>query len=125
MNKCYKMIGIITRLSVNLIHDTISRIYKSLLHLIWIAQTIIYDKPDSESFKNKTENVWYKACIATQRTSLVLLKEHLEITYTMNWAWNLSELTFFYKIANGFPPEYLTTNYLNNNDSPFYKSIRT
>ena len=50
------MIGVITRLSVNLTHDTIPGIYKSFItpHLDYVD--IIYDKPD--------DDVWYKACIA-------------------------------------------------------------
>ena len=38
---------------------------------------IIYDKPHNYSFKNKIENVQYKACIAITDTIQGISKEHL------------------------------------------------
>ena len=38
---------------------------------------IIYDKPHNYSFKNKIENVQYKACIAITDTIQGTSKEHL------------------------------------------------
>ena len=74
------MTGGITRLSVN---DTISRIYISFIrpHLDYVDT--IYNKPDNESFKNKTENVWHKACTAItgaiQETSRDRLYHELDL----------------------------------------------
>ena len=57
MTKCYKMISIIKRLSVNIPCDVVFRICKSFIrpHLDYID--INYDKPNNESFKNKIENI--------------------------------------------------------------------
>ena len=53
MNKCYKVIGVIKRLSVNLPHDALLRIYKSFIRPHLDYGDINYDKPHNESFKNK------------------------------------------------------------------------
>ena len=62
MNKCYKMIGVIKRLSVNLPCDALLKIYKSFIKPHLDYGDIIYDK---------------------------LNEEHHENIYTMKWAWNL------------------------------------
>ena len=77
MNKCYKMIGVIKRLSVNLPRDTLLRIYKSFIRPHLDYGDIIYDKPRNESFKNKIENIQYKACIAITGASQGTSREHL------------------------------------------------
>ena len=64
MNKCSKRIGVIKILSVNLPRDALRRIYKSFIRPHLDYGDIIYDKPDNEFFKNKIENIQYKACIA-------------------------------------------------------------
>ena len=88
MNKCYKMIGVIKKLSVNLPHDALLRIYKSFINLDY--GDIIYDKQHNESFKNKIENIQYKSCnINLAITGAIQFKEHHKNTYTMNWTWNL------------------------------------
>ena len=73
MNRCYKMIGVIKRLSVNVSRYVLLRIYKSFIRPHLDYGDIICDKPHNESFKNKIENIQYKACIAItgtiQRTS--------------------------------------------------------
>ena len=48
MTKCYKMIGIITRLSVNIPCDALLRIYKSINRPHLDYRDIIYDTPNSE-----------------------------------------------------------------------------
>ena len=58
------MIGVTKRLSVNLPHDVLLMIYKSLIRPHLDYRDIIYDKPHNKSFKNKIENIKYKACIA-------------------------------------------------------------
>ena len=64
MNKCYKMIGVVKRLSVNFPSDVLLRIYKSFIKPPLESEDIIYDKPNNASFKSKTEVIQYKACIA-------------------------------------------------------------
>ena len=73
MNECYKMNGVIKRLSVNLPHDALLRIYKS-----FIRPHLDYgDKPHNDSFKNKIENIQYKAYIAITGAIQGTLREHL------------------------------------------------
>ena len=86
MNKCYKMIGVIKRLYVNLSRDALLRIYKLFIRPQLDCGDIIYDKHHGESFKNKIESIQYKACIAITGA---IFKKHLQSTYTMKWAWNL------------------------------------
>ena len=64
INECYKMIGFIKRLSVNLPRDPLLRNFKSFIRPHLDYGDIIYDKPHNESFQNKIENIQYKACIA-------------------------------------------------------------
>ena len=56
MNKCYNMIRVIKRLSVNLPRDALLSIYKSFIRPHLDYGDIIYDKPHNESFKNKNIN---------------------------------------------------------------------
>ena len=50
MTKCYKMIGIIKKLSVNISHGAYLRIYKSFIRRHFGYGDIIYDKPNNKSF---------------------------------------------------------------------------
>ena len=93
MTKCYKMIGIIKRLSVNIPRDTLLRIYKSFIRPHLDYGDIIYDKPNNEPFKSKIENIQYKACIA--------LTGVIEGTSTF--------IIFCHKIVNGDPQGTLLT----------------
>ena len=68
MNKCYKMIGLIEKLSVIFPRDALMRIYKSFIRPQMDYRDIIYDKLNSESFKNKTETIQYKDRIAITGT---------------------------------------------------------
>ena len=56
------MIGVIKRLSANFSRNVLLRIYELFLRLHLDCGNI-YDKPNNETFKNKIENVKYKACI--------------------------------------------------------------
>ena len=71
MNKYYKTIGVIKRLSVNLPRDALLRIYKSFTRPHLDYGDIICDKHVMSLFKNKIENIQYKGAI--QGTS----REHL------------------------------------------------
>ena len=57
------MIEALKSLSVNISYDVLLRIYKSFLRPHLDYGDIIYDKPHKKSFKNKIENIQYKACI--------------------------------------------------------------
>ena len=58
-NKCYKIIGLIKKLSIHLPKEALLRIYKS-----FVRPNLDYDKPNNESFKGRIESVQYKSCIA-------------------------------------------------------------
>ena len=124
MNKCYKMIGIIKRLSANFPRHALLRIYKSFIRPHLDYGDSIYDKPHNESFKNKIENIQYKACIAItaaiQGTSREHVYHELGLVSLGDRRW-CRKLTFFYKIVNGLAPKYLV-NYLNINDNQVYKT---
>ena len=77
MNKCQKMIEVIKRLSVNLPHDALLRVYKSFIRPHLDNGDIIFDKPHNESFKNKTENIQCKPCIAITGAIQGTSREHL------------------------------------------------
>ena len=64
MNKCYKVIGVIKRLSINIPRDALLRIYKSFIRPHLDYRDVIYDNPHNESFKNKIENIQYEVYIA-------------------------------------------------------------
>ena len=64
IHKCYKIIGLIKRLSNKLPRDTILRIYKSFARSDLDFSDIVYDKPNDLSFASRLERVQYKACLA-------------------------------------------------------------
>ena len=101
MNKCYKMIGVIKRLSVNLPRNALLRIYKLFIRPKLDCGDIIYDKPHNEYFKNKIENIQYKACIAItgaiQGTSQEHLYHELDLESLGDRRW-CRKLTFFIKL---------------------------
>ena len=57
INKCYKIIGLIKRLSNKLPRDTILRIYKSFVRSHLDFSDIVYDKPNDVSFASRLERV--------------------------------------------------------------------
>ena len=64
INKCYKIIGFLKRLSNKLPRDALLRIYKSFLRSHLDYGDIGYDKPNNKPFISKLERVQYKACLA-------------------------------------------------------------
>ena len=76
-HKCYKMIGIIKRLWVNIPRDALIRIYNSFIRPHLDYRDIIYDKPNNESFKSKIEDIQYKACIAITDAIQGTSREHI------------------------------------------------
>ena len=56
-NKCNKSIGIVKKLSLTLSRNSLLTIYKTFVRLILDYTDIIYNKPPTESFKDKLEMV--------------------------------------------------------------------
>ena len=63
-NKCYKIIGLIKKLSRHLPREALLRIYKSLVRPNLGYSEINFDKPNNKSFKSGIESIRYKTCIA-------------------------------------------------------------
>ena len=72
MIKCYKIIGLIKKLSIHLPKEALLRIYKS-----FVRPNLDYDKPNNESFKGRIESVQYKSCIAITGAIQGISKERL------------------------------------------------
>ena len=54
-NKCYKIIGLIKKLSIHLPREALLRIYKSLVRPNLGYSEINFDKPNNKSFKNRSK----------------------------------------------------------------------
>ena len=110
IKKCYKLIGIIRRLSVSLPRKALLTIYKSFVRPHLDYGDILYDKPGKQNFENKIERVQYKACIAItgaiQGSSKERLYDELGLISLKERRW-YNKLIFFYKIVNGLLPKYL------------------
>ena len=104
------MIGVIKILFANLLRDALLRIYKSFIRPHLEYGDIIYNKPNNQLFKNKIENIQYKACIVITGTIQGTSREHLyhdlglESLGGGRWC---RKHTFFYKIVNGLALKYL------------------
>ena len=104
------MIGI-KRLSANVPRDAHLRIYKSFIILHLDHGDIIYNKPNKKSFKNKIENIQYKACIgitgAIQWTSRQRLYQELGLESLDDRRW-YRKFILFHKIMNRASQKQLT-----------------
>ena len=65
INQCNKSIGIMKKLFLTLSRNSLLTIYKTFVKPNLDYADIIYDKPLSESFKDKFEMVQYNAALAT------------------------------------------------------------
>ena len=63
INKCKKAIGIMKKLFLTLSKNRLLTIYKTFVRPILDYADIIYDKPLTESFKDKLEMVQYNAAL--------------------------------------------------------------
>ena len=86
INKCYKVIGFLERLSNKLPRDALLLIYKSFVRSHLDSGDIVYNKPNNESFTSRLERVQYKACL----TITMPFKVHLLNAFTKNLVWNPS-----------------------------------
>ena len=104
ISKCDKLIGIVKKLSFSFPRNALLRIYKSFIRPHLDYADIIYDKPNNASFKNKIENVRYRACIAItdafQGTTRECLYCELGLESLTDRRW-IRKLVFFYKIVTG------------------------
>ena len=111
INKCYKIIGLIKKISIHLPREALLRLYKSFVRSNLDYGDIIFDKPHNESFKSRIKSIQYKACIAItgaiQRTSRERLSRQLGLESLSDRCW-FRKLTFFYKFVKGLSPRYLT-----------------
>ena len=120
INKWFKVIGFLKRLSNKLTGDALLRICKSFVRYHLDYGDIVYDKPNNESFTSKLERVQYKVCLAItgtiEGTSRERLnKEHgVESLSGRRW---VRKLTFFYKIVKGNPHQFLLDYLKENNNS--------
>ena len=109
-------------MSISFPRNALLRIYKSFIRPQFDYADIIYDNPNNASFKNKIENAQYRACIAItgaiQGTSIERLYRELGLESLTDRRW-IRKLVFFYKIGNGYSPQYLSL-YLNFNNSSSY-----
>ena len=64
IKKCYKIIGVIKRLSVSVPRKALLTIYKSFIRPHLDYGDILYDKLENQNFQNELEKVQYKACRA-------------------------------------------------------------
>ena len=64
MNKCYKIIELIKKLSIHLPREALIRNYESFVRPNLEYGDIIFNKPKNESFKSRIESIQYKGCIA-------------------------------------------------------------
>ena len=100
-NKCYKIIGLIKKLSIHLPRKALLRIYKSFVRPNLDYADIIFDKTNNKSFKSRIESIQYKACVAItgaiQGTSRERLYRELGLESLSDRCW-FRKLTFFIKL---------------------------
>ena len=107
INKCNKSIGIMKKLFLNLSRNSLLIIYKTFVKPILDYVDIIYDKPLTESFKDKLEMVQYNAALAFTGAIKGTSRDHiyrelgLESLAERKWSRNIF---FFHKIINGLLP---------------------
>ena len=124
IDKCYKMIGFLKRLSIKLPREVLLRIYKSFVRSHLDYGDIVYDKPNNESFTNNLERVQYKTCLAItgaiQGTSRERLNKELGLESLSDRRW-VRKLTFSYKTVKVNLLKYLS-NYLKGNNNSAYNT---
>ena len=98
------------KLSLTLSRNSLLAIYKTFVRPILDYADIIYDKPPTESFKDKLEMVQYSAALvitgAFKGTSLDRIYRELGLESLTERTWS-RKIFFFYKMLNGLLPVYL------------------
>ena len=115
INKCNKIIGIMTNLSLFLLWKTLLKIYKYFVRPNFDYADIIYGKPFNESFKAKIEMIQYQEALviteAIKGTSRDCLYQEIGLESVAYRRWS-RKIFFFHKIVNELLPPYLQS-YLN------------
>ena len=90
-NECYKMIGLVKKLSIHLPREALLRIYKSFVTPNLDHGDIIFDEPNNESFQSRMESIQYIACKtiagAIQGTSRERLYRELDLESLSGRCW--------------------------------------
>ena len=98
------------KLSLTLSRNSLLAIYKTFVSPILDYADVIYDKPLTESFKDKLEMVQYNAALvvtgAIKGTSRDRIYRELGLKSLAKWRWS-RKIFFFHKIINSFLPVYL------------------
>ena len=98
------------KLSLTLSRNSLLTIYKTFVRPILDYADIIYDKPLTESFKDKLEMVQYNAALVITGAIKVTLRDHiyreLGLESLAEWRWS-RKIFFFHKMINGLLPVYL------------------
>ena len=98
------------KLSLTLSKNSLLTIYKTFVRPILDYADIIYDKPLTDSFKDKLEMVQYNAAListgAIKGTSLDRIYRELSLESLAERRWS-RKIFFFHKIINGLLPVYL------------------
>ena len=110
INKCNKSIGIMKKLSLTLSRNSLLTIYKTFVRPILDYADVIYDKPLTESFKDKLEMVQYNAALVItgtfKGTSRDRIYRELGLESVAKRRWS-RRIFFFHNIINGLLPVYL------------------
>ena len=113
INKCNKSIGIIKKLSLTLSGNSLLSIYKTFVRPLLDYADIIYDKPLTQSFKDKLEMVQYNAALvitgAIEGTSSDRIYRELGLESLAERRWS-RKVFFFHKIIDGLLPVYLQSD---------------
>ena len=99
------------KLSLTLSRNSLLTICKTFVRPILDYADVIYDKPLTESFKDKLEMVQYNAALvitgAIKGTSRDRIYRELGLKCSLaEWRWS-RKIFFFHKIINSFLPVYL------------------
>ena len=110
INKCNKSIEVIKKLSLTLSRNSFLIIHKTFVRPIFKYANIIYDKPLTESFKDKLEMVRYNPALVITGAFKGTLRDgiyrELGLKSLAERRWS-RKIFFFHKIINGLLPVYL------------------
>ena len=109
--KARRGIGLINRLREFLPRDSLVTIYKAHVRPHLDYGDIIYDCPGNANFTEKIEKIQYDACLAITGCFRGTSREKLYLELGLESLTDrrfCRRLTFFYKIANGLVPSYLS-----------------
>ena len=124
LSKVYKGIGILRNLSYKLPRQVLVTIYKAFIRPHLDHGNIVYDKPNNETFINKTEKVQYDTVLAITGAIRVTSREKLyaELGFeSLKFRRWFKKLPCFYKFQSTGLPEYLLQLVPTNNHSYMFR----